>query len=55
MIKRLMYALLMVSAAVLSTAGLAQDFPNHSVKIVVPWPPGGNVDIAARDANIFIQ
>ena len=26
----------------------AQDFPNRSVKIVVPWPPGGNVDFTAR-------
>ena len=26
----------------------AQEFPNRPVKIVVPWPPGGNVDITAR-------
>jgi len=26
----------------------AQDFPNRPVKIVVPWPPGGNVDFTAR-------
>ncbi len=29
-------------------AGLAQDFPTRSLRIVVPWPPSGNVDITAR-------
>jgi tripartite-type tricarboxylate transporter receptor subunit TctC len=26
----------------------AQEFPNRPVRIVVPWPPAGNVDITAR-------
>jgi len=48
MFKRWICALVAASAAVLGTAALAQDFPSHPVKIVVPWPPGGNVDITAR-------
>ena len=30
------------------TAASAQEFPNKPVRIVVPWPPSGNVDITAR-------
>jgi len=34
--------------ATVATLAIAQDFPNHPVRIVVPWPPAGNVDITAR-------
>jgi tripartite-type tricarboxylate transporter receptor subunit TctC len=26
----------------------AQDFPNRPIRVIVPYPPGGNVDITAR-------
>lgn len=32
----------------LAATVLAQEFPNKPVRIVVPWPPSGNVDITAR-------
>jgi tripartite-type tricarboxylate transporter receptor subunit TctC len=35
-------------AALCSFTAQAQDFPNKPVRIVVPWPPSGNVDITAR-------
>jgi tripartite-type tricarboxylate transporter receptor subunit TctC len=35
------------TAGIVPTAS-AQDFPNKPLRIVVPWPPGGNVDITAR-------
>src|SRR5256886_9092800 len=34
--------------AVLAGAALGQEFPNRPVRLVVPWPPAGNVDITAR-------
>ena len=37
-----------LAAAGVAACALAQEFPTHSVKIVVPWPPSGNVDITAR-------
>ena len=31
-----------------SLAAHAQEYPNKPVRIIVPWPPSGNVDITAR-------
>ncbi|HUN68317.1 MAG TPA: tripartite tricarboxylate transporter substrate-binding protein, partial [Burkholderiales bacterium] len=39
---------LIVVSLLLSTAAIAQSYPNHAVKVVVPWPPGQATDIAAR-------
>ena len=35
-------------ASLVSISALAQEFPAKPVRIVVPWPPSGNVDITAR-------
>lgn len=40
-------AILVVLLAAFCTAW-AQEFPNKPIRIVVPWPPSGNVDITAR-------
>ena len=37
-----------VAATVLSASALAQNWPTENVTVVVPWPPGGPSDIAAR-------
>ena len=41
--RRLLVLLLLVS-----TGALAQSFPNRPVRIIVPFPPGGGTDVAAR-------
>jgi len=43
-----MFKRLVLVLALAATAVSAQDFPNRPVRIVVPWPPSGNVDITAR-------
>jgi tripartite-type tricarboxylate transporter receptor subunit TctC len=45
MSKRWILAMAMAAAA---ASAAAQDFPAHPVKIIVPWPASGNVDITAR-------
>ena len=38
----------LLAACAFWTAAHAQNFPSHPVRIVVAWPPSGNVDITAR-------
>jgi len=49
--KKITAAMLCAGTVILSGAGLpgqAQEFPTRPVRVVVPWPPGGLVDVAAR-------
>lgn len=39
---------LIVATFMLQACAFASDFPSKPVKIVVPYPPGGSVDFAAR-------
>jgi len=48
MLKRWVFVFAALAATLAGFPALAQDFPNRAVKIVVPWPPSGNVDITAR-------
>ncbi|ANN76364.1 Bug family tripartite tricarboxylate transporter substrate binding protein [Bordetella flabilis] len=40
--------LIALSLALLAPLAAAQDFPTHPITIIVPVPPGGIVDLAAR-------
>jgi len=53
-IVRLFCALALLSAAALRCA-LAQDYPDKPVRLIVPWPAGGLVDIAARVMATSLQ
>jgi tripartite-type tricarboxylate transporter receptor subunit TctC len=43
-----MKRVLLCVLALFVAGAAAQDFPSQPVRIVVPWPPSGNVDITAR-------
>ena len=41
-------ACLAAALALFSAVAFAQDYPNKSITIIVPFPPGGAVDLIAR-------
>src|SRR5262245_29174835 len=47
---RRFFAVLIGCAAcsMLANAVPAQDYPNRLIRVVVPWPPGGAIDVVAR-------
>jgi len=48
MIRTLLRWLLPAVAGLCAVAALAQPYPSQPVKLIVPYPPGGNTDIVAR-------
>jgi tripartite-type tricarboxylate transporter receptor subunit TctC len=46
---RMLCACVLVSCALgIANIAVAQSYPNKSIRIIVPYPPGGNTDVMAR-------
>ena len=41
-------SVLVIACVVLATPARAQTYPNHPVKLIVPFPAGGPIDVMAR-------
>ena len=46
--KTLLKVIILCATLAISAASLAQGYPNKTVRIIVPYPPGGTVDVVAR-------
>ena len=42
---------LAIALAAVAALACAQNYPTRTVRVVVPWPPGGSIDAAARVAT----
>ena len=46
--RKLVAALVLTSIAVLVTPARAQTYPDHAVRLIIPFPPGGSIDTLGR-------
>ena len=40
--------LAMLLAFACMSSAFAQSYPNHPIRVIIPWPPGQATDLAAR-------
>lgn len=45
---RILTSLVVAALAWCAPAAIAQTYPSKPIRLIVPWPPGGNVDITGR-------
>jgi len=46
--RKLVAALVMTSIAALAIPARAQTYPDHAVRLIIPFPPGGSIDTLGR-------
>src|SRR5215469_18572430 len=42
------WLLTLLAFAVVAVPALAQTFPNRTIRLIVPYPPGGSIDLTGR-------